>query len=72
MRALIGLPITGKIDFDVALDLPNEKGKAGRSRELAEGRGLVRVRVSVGLHVRRRQDQAQAAREEQLAAGDGR
>jgi hypothetical protein len=27
MRALIGLPITGKIDFDVALDLPSEKGK---------------------------------------------
>lgn len=27
MRALIGLPITGKIDFDVALDLPTEKGK---------------------------------------------
>jgi type II secretion system protein N len=31
MRAVLGLPMTGKIDFAFALDLPNERDKAGRN-----------------------------------------
>jgi type II secretion system protein N len=30
MRELLGLPMSGKVRFDVELDLPNEKNKAGR------------------------------------------
>jgi len=30
MRAVLGLPMTGKIDFSASLDLPNEQPKAGR------------------------------------------
>ena len=31
VRGLLGLPITGKIDFSVVLDMPYEKNKAGRT-----------------------------------------
>ena len=63
MREVLGLPMSGKVEFAVDLDLPNEtsQGRQGHA-ELAQGRGHLRARLPVGLHGRRRQDQAQAAR----------
>jgi hypothetical protein len=39
MRAIVGLPMSGKMEFDVALDLPNETTKAhsGANWQKAEG-----------------------------------
>ena len=65
MREVVGLPMSGKLDFAVDLDLPNEANKAGKvGPDWTKAEGDVELGVPVGLHGRRRQDEAEAEDQE--------
>lgn len=48
MRALLGLPITGTIDFSVALDLPAEKGKGRPYANWPKAQGAFEIECLAG------------------------